>query len=72
MHTAMTVIASGGLLLRPQIIKQIRDSHGEAVYRYGSISKQRVISEDAAKTVGRMLMGVVAPDGPGMAYPFLP
>ena len=58
------MIASGGLLLRPQVIKQIRDSQGEAVYRYGAISKQRVISEDAAKTVGRMLMGVVAPDGP--------
>jgi cell division protein FtsI/penicillin-binding protein 2 len=64
MHTAMSVIASGGLLLRPQVIRQIRDSQGEVVYRYGPFSKHRVISEDAAKTVGRMLMGVVAPDGP--------
>lgn len=64
MHTAMTVIASGGLLLRPQVIKQIRDSQGEVVYRYGAVSKQRVISEATAKSVGKMLMGVVAPDGP--------
>jgi cell division protein FtsI/penicillin-binding protein 2 len=64
MHTAMTVIASGGLLLRPQVIKQIRDAQGEVVYRYGAVSKQRVVSEATAKTVGKMLMGVVAPDGP--------
>jgi cell division protein FtsI/penicillin-binding protein 2 len=64
MHTAMTVIASGGLLLRPQVIKEIRDSVGEVVYAYDAVSKQRVISEATAKTVGKMLMGVVAPDGP--------
>jgi cell division protein FtsI/penicillin-binding protein 2 len=64
MHTAMTVIASGGLLLRPQVIKQIRDSQGEVVYRYGPISKQRVVSEAVAGTVRKMLTGVVAPDGP--------
>jgi cell division protein FtsI/penicillin-binding protein 2 len=64
MHMAMSVIASGGLLLRPQVIKQIRDASGEVVYSYGPISKQRVVSETMAKAVGKMLMGVVGPDGP--------
>lgn len=64
MHMAMGVIASGGLLLRPQVIKQIRDSQGEVVYRYGAMSKHRVISEATAKMVGQMLMGVVSADGP--------
>ena len=35
MQQAMRVIASGGLRLKPQIIRQIRDSHGELVYSFG-------------------------------------
>jgi Cell division protein FtsI/penicillin-binding protein 2 len=64
MHMAMGVIASGGVLLRPQVIREIRDASGEVVYRYGRVEKHRVVSEEVAKTVGKMLMGVVAPDGP--------
>ena len=35
MHQAMGVIASGGVLLRPQVIRQIDDDRGEIVYRFG-------------------------------------
>jgi cell division protein FtsI/penicillin-binding protein 2 len=58
MHMAMNVIASGGLLLRPQIIKEIRDAHGELVYRYGPVSRQRVVTERTAATMARLLQGV--------------
>lgn len=58
MHMAMSVIASGGFLMRPQIIKEIRDANGETVYRYGPISKQRVISEGTARTMAQLLQGV--------------
>lgn len=62
-HMAMSVIASGGLLMKPQIIRQIRDARGEIVYRYDGISRQRVISQNTARTVARMLMGVASKDG---------
>jgi cell division protein FtsI/penicillin-binding protein 2 len=58
MHMAMSVIASGGFLLRPQIIKEIRDAHGEVVYRYGPISKQRVLTGQTAATMAKLLKGV--------------
>jgi cell division protein FtsI/penicillin-binding protein 2 len=61
MQQAMDVIASGGLLLRPQIIRQIRDSHGELVYSFNRIEERRVISEQTAITMQHLLMGVVAP-----------
>jgi cell division protein FtsI (penicillin-binding protein 3) len=63
MHMAMGVIASGGNLLRPQIIKQIRDASGEVVYRYNTILKHRAISEATATTMAHLLMGVVSSEG---------
>ncbi len=71
MHMAMGVVASGGLLLRPQIIKQIRDASGEAVYRYETVAKHRTISEQTARTMAQLLMGVASREGtaPGAAIP---
>jgi cell division protein FtsI/penicillin-binding protein 2 len=62
-HYAMGTIASGGLLLRPQIIKQIRDASGETVYSFDTISRRRVISTQTAKEVAKMLEGVVREGG---------
>lgn len=66
MHMAMGVIASGGELLRPQIIKEIRDPAGEVVYRYGTVAKHRVISEQTARTMRKLLHGVTI-EGTGRA-----
>ncbi len=60
MHMAMGVIASGGYLLRPQIISQINDSSGEPVYRYLGVVKSRVITQETARTMARLLTGVVS------------
>ena len=60
MHMAMSVIASGGYLLRPQVIRQITDASGELVYRYTGVIKQRVISSETAHTMARLLTGVVS------------
>jgi cell division protein FtsI/penicillin-binding protein 2 len=58
-HYAMATIASGGLLLRPQIIRQVRDASNEVVYRFDTASQRRVISERTARDMARMLQGVV-------------
>jgi len=73
MHMAMGVIASGGNLLQPQIIQQIRDATGEVVYRYGPLSKHRAISEATAHTMASMLMGVASSEGtaPSAAIPIM-
>jgi cell division protein FtsI/penicillin-binding protein 2 len=63
MQQAMMVIASGGLLLKPQIIRQIRDSHGELVYTFGRIEERRVLSEQTAHTMAKLLEGVVSTEG---------
>lgn len=63
MHQAMCVIASGGVLLRPQIISQIRDANGEEVYRFPREEIHRAISPETARKVADMLTGVVRKPG---------
>jgi cell division protein FtsI (penicillin-binding protein 3) len=64
MHQAMSVIASGGMLLKPQLVERIRDASGETVYlRRDGLPIGRVISERTAQTVAAMLMGVASKNG---------
>ena len=58
-HYAMATIASGGELMRPQIIREIRDAQGETVYTFGGVARRRVLSERTAEQMAQMLMGVV-------------
>jgi cell division protein FtsI/penicillin-binding protein 2 len=63
MHTAMSAIANDGVLLRPQIIREIRDATNEVVYRFDRVELHRVVSVETARTVAQLLMGVATKDG---------
>ncbi len=63
MQQAMAVVANGGVLLKPQIIRQIRDAQGELVYDFGRVEVRRVISEQTARTMARLLMSVASEEG---------
>jgi len=63
MQMAMGVIANGGMLLKPQIIHEVKDSHGEWVYKFDPVEVRRVISEQTARTMARLLTAVVSSDG---------
>lgn len=58
MHQAMSVIASGGLLLRPQIIREIDRPDGEPVFRYGPSVVRRVIKPETARVMAGLLWRV--------------
>jgi len=57
-HYSMAVIASGGELLRPQIVREIRDATGETVYHFGGVARRRVLRPEIARQMARMLVGV--------------
>ena len=63
MHQAMATIASGGLLLRPSLIREIRDSSGEIVYRFAPKPPTRVVTERTARIMADLLMGVASTHG---------
>ncbi len=62
-HYGMSVIASGGQLLRPEVIREVRDASGQLVYRFAPGVKRRVISEQTAATMQEALQGVVSKEG---------
>lgn len=61
-HYAMGVIASGGELLRPQVIREIRDAGGETVFRYDRAAVRRVIQPRSAEQMASMLKWVTIKD----------
>ncbi len=63
MQQAMGVIASGGILLKPQIIHQVKDAQGELVYTFGRAEVRRVITEGTARTMAGLLMAVASSEG---------
>lgn len=63
MQQAMGVIASGGMLLKPQVIREISDSQGELVYKFGRIEVRRVLSEQTARTMAHLLAAVASSEG---------
>jgi cell division protein FtsI/penicillin-binding protein 2 len=67
MHQGMSVIAAGGVLLRPQVIKEISNANGEVIFRAGREVLNRAVSTETAQEVAKMLMGVVAPGAGGEA-----
>ena len=58
-HYAMGVIASGGVLHRPQLISEVSMPSGERFHRFGSSVVRRVISEKTAQEMALMLRGVL-------------
>lgn len=59
-HYAMASIANGGVLMRPQVVKQILNDDGSLSREFGPLPKRRVISENTADTVAMMLEKTVS------------
>ncbi|MCL2678261.1 MAG: penicillin-binding protein 2, partial [Clostridiales bacterium] len=64
MVTAVSAVANGGMLLKPQIVRQVLDGDGKVVQDFEVEEVRRVISEETAKTVRELLESVVT-DGTG-------
>ncbi len=63
MHQAMSVIAADGVLLRPQVIREIRDGQGDVLYHFERQPIGRAISPETARKVAVMLTGVTRRGG---------
>jgi cell division protein FtsI/penicillin-binding protein 2 len=58
-HMAMSAVANGGALLRPQIIKEIRDNEGNVIRRFGPEKRTQVLRPAVAAQLAQLLTGVV-------------
>lgn len=67
-HMAMSVVANGGTLLRPQIIKEIRDPEGKIVQTLTPEKRSQVLKPSTAATLAQMLHGVVQEGGTAAGF----
>jgi len=56
---AISVIANGGQLMKPYVVQEIRDKHGEIIKKFSAVMIRKVISLDTAARVKKILTGVV-------------
>lgn len=61
--TAMSVIANGGRLMRPYIVKRVTDQSGRVVKENHPHMVRRVLSSETTKKVAKILEGVVSERG---------
>jgi len=62
---AMAAIANGGKLMRPFVVKTVKDQSGRVVKEVKPHEIRRVISPETSRKVVRILEGVVSEDGTG-------
>ena len=63
--TAVSAVANGGNLMKPYLVDRIADDSGTVLQQFAPQVRRRVISQETAKTVARMLEGVVIEGGTG-------
>lgn len=56
---AFSVIANGGQLMQPYIIKEVRDKHGEVIKKSSPVLIRKVISLNTAARLKKILTGVI-------------
>ncbi len=64
---AYATIANGGKLMKPFLVKEIRDFKGNVLQSFQEKVLRQVIREDTAKTVAQLLESVVEKGGTGTA-----
>lgn len=63
--TAIAAIANGGLLMEPYLVEKITDADGRLVQRRLPQVRRRVISEETARKVRKIMVTVTEPGGTG-------
>jgi cell division protein FtsI/penicillin-binding protein 2 len=58
-HMAMSAVANGGVLLRPQIIKEIKDANGVVIRTFAPERRSAPLKPSTAALLAQLLTGVV-------------
>ena len=55
----ISIIANGGQLMKPFIVRQIRDGYGETIKEFTPVATNKVMSTDTANRIKKILVGVI-------------
>jgi cell division protein FtsI (penicillin-binding protein 3) len=67
-HMAMSAVANGGTLMRPQLLKEIRDPEGRVVRRFEPEKRAQVLRPSVAAELAQMLHEVMQQGGTGAGF----
>lgn len=63
---AFSVIANGGYLVEPTLVREIVSPEGDVTFRSGPVERKRILSEETAQTMRELCYGVITnEDGTG-------
>lgn len=62
-HMATSVLANGGVLMEPQVVRRIFDDRGETLATFHPRARRRVVSMETAALMTELLARVVSPEG---------
>ena len=62
-HSAMSTVANGGVLMKPKFINRVFDEEGKTVTPFNAKPVRRVVSTRVAKSLTDMLVSVVSSQG---------
>ena len=65
MAAAASAVANNGVLMKPYLVEKIVSQKGEIVRRTRPVAVRQVISEKTARSLRRILTGVIEPGGTG-------
>ena len=65
MITAVSVIANGGLLIKPSLVREIRNPQGEVVERFSPQVRRRVLTTEVAQQMKEILEKATGSGGTG-------
>jgi cell division protein FtsI/penicillin-binding protein 2 len=68
---AVGAIANGGVMMKPMLVKELRDEQGRAVQKFEPEAMRRVIKSSTAREVTAMMERVIA-EGTARKYVFVP
>jgi cell division protein FtsI/penicillin-binding protein 2 len=57
--SAISVIANGGKLMKPYVVKEVRDKHGQLIEKFSPQLIRKVISLDTSLRLKKILTGVI-------------
>jgi len=55
----ISIIANGGRLMKPYIVSEVRDKFGETIKQFSPVEINRVMSENTAERIKKILVGVI-------------
>ncbi|MEO1272393.1 MAG: penicillin-binding transpeptidase domain-containing protein, partial [Myxococcota bacterium] len=65
LNMALGAIANGGVLMKPRLVREVRDRDGTVLETFGAVARHRVLDAKVAAEIRKVMEGVIEHGGTG-------